>query len=697
MKLRFKILAGLALMISSMTYAQVDRSQMPEEGPAPQIKMGKPKSFTLKNGAKVLVVENHKLPKVSLSISLDNPIYSEGNKVGISSLTSAMLAQGTQNMSKDEFNEEVDFLGASLRVAPQSASASGLSKYKERIFELLADAALNPKFTQEELDFQRKQALDGLKSGERSAASVAGRVRKVLAYGEQHPYAEYETEESLKNVSLEDVKQFYAERFVPEKAYILVSGDIKYREAKKIVKELFGDWKGAAPAPITFDPAKDVDQTEVNFIDMPNAVQAELFVANTVDLKMSHPDYHPVLIMNYILGGAFGSYLNMNLREEHGWTYGINSRVATNKNTTTLFTAAAKVRNAVVDSSVVEIAKEIRRIRDTEVSDKDLLNAKNMYTGNFIMAFENPGTMARYAITTQTQNLPEDFYATFTQKLQNVTKSDVQRVAQKYLKPENLRFVVVAKGSEAIVPLENMKIEGAKVPVKFYDKFGKAVARPELSKPIPAGLTAQMVLDNYFNALGGKEKLKSLSSLHMRGTMNMMGTDFGMELKQMLPNMERSEISHPQAGVIMTSVFDGEKGYVIQQGRKIDMPQEQLMEKKSKPVFIPELAYGENYKLELKKIAMISSTQAYQMEVTNPNGKVSSRFYSVKDGLLIREEQKVNVDGQEILVYTNYYSYKKVQDILFPTSLESAQGEQKMKVELSEILVNSGMTNKDFM
>ena len=190
--MKTKITALLAVLFLSISAtAQIDRSVQPKPGPAPTITLEVPGEFQLKNGLKVLVVENHKLPRVSYSLTIDNNPIVEGDKAGVSSMLGAMLGNGTTNISKDEFNDEIDFLGARLSFGSSSAYASGLSKYSERIMELMADAAINPLFTQEEFDKEKTKVLEGLKNSEKSVSAVAGRVGSALAYGKKHPWRIY--------------------------------------------------------------------------------------------------------------------------------------------------------------------------------------------------------------------------------------------------------------------------------------------------------------------------------------------------------------------------------------------------------------------------------------------------------------------------------------------------------------------------
>ena len=358
-----KAVLMMAVFASASLTAQVDRSQQPAPKGSPVIKLEEPQTFELKNGLKVLVVENHKLPRVSVQLLLDNPPILEGDKAGVSSLAGSLLGKGSMNISKDDFNDEVDFLGASINFSGQSAFASTLSRNFPRIIELMADVAIHPNFSGEEFDKEKERFMENLRSNEKNVSAVAGRVESALAYGTDHPNGEFSSIESIEKITLEDAKAFYEDFFVPENAYLVLIGDVALKEAKKLVKSNFGKWKAKSPKLTPFTEASNPEATEINFVDMPNAVQSEIIVQNLVDLKMSDEDYIPALIANQILGGGAEGRLFLNLREDKGYTYGSYSGIGSSKDTKARFRATAQVRNAVTDSAVVQILEEVKRIR----------------------------------------------------------------------------------------------------------------------------------------------------------------------------------------------------------------------------------------------------------------------------------------------------------------------------------------------
>jgi predicted Zn-dependent peptidase len=516
------ILLITTMLISFSVSAQLDRSIQPVGGPTPKIKLDKPKEFKLKNGIKVLVVENHKLPRVSYSLRIDGTPILEGEKAGVLSILGQMLGNGTTSIEKDVFNEEIDYLGANVSIGFRSSFASSLTKHNDRILELMADAIINPLLTVEEFDKTKEQLIESLKADEKSIDAIGSRVGNALSYGKNHVYGEFITEETLNKISYEDVIDFHKKYTYPNSAYIVVIGDVNYKEVKKSITEKFSVWKKAKKVendvPVL---TPNVGLTEVNFIDLPSATQSSIGVTNNVELKMNDEDYFTALITNNILGGGGEGYLFKNLREDKGYTYGAYSSLGSSRYGVARFSAGAKVRNMVTDSAVTEIVNEIVRIR-TELVDAELLkNAKAKYVGNFIMRLERPQTIANYALNIKLNDLPEDFYETYLEKINAVTAEDVKRVANKYFKIANTRIIVVGKGSDVV---ENLEKVG--VPINYFDKYANAVAKPVFNKAIPEGMTALDVVDNYIEAIGGKDMLLNVNTLVSNMDVTIPGAPF---------------------------------------------------------------------------------------------------------------------------------------------------------------------------
>jgi len=686
------ILLITTMLISFSVSAQLDRSIQPVGGPTPKIKLDKPKEFKLKNGIKVLVVENHKLPRVSYSLRIDGTPILEGEKAGVLSILGEMLGNGTTSIEKDVFNEEIDYLGANVSIGFRSSFASSLTKHNDRILELMADAIINPLLTVEEFDKTKEQLIESLKADEKSIDAIGSRVGNALSYGKNHVYGEFITEETLNKISYEDVIDFHKKYTYPNSAYIVVIGDVNYKEVKKSITEKFSVWKKAKKVendvPVL---TPNVRLTEVNFIDLPSATQSSIGVTNNVELKMNDEDYFTALITNNILGGGGEGYLFKNLREDKGYTYGAYSSLGSSRYGVARFSAGAKVRNMVTDSAVTEIVNEIVRIR-TELVDAELLkNAKAKYVGNFIMRLERPQTIANYALNIKLNDLPEDFYETYLEKINAVTAEDVKRVANKYFKIANTRIIVVGKGSDVVENLEKVGF-----PINYFDKYANAVAKPVFNKAIPEGMTALDVVDNYIKAIGGKDMLLNVNTLVSNMDVTIPGAPFKpMAIsKQMMPNKISFEMKANMGGQTMSLMkrnFSGEKGYMEQQGQKMLMSEEEIMEAKNVEGIFEELYYSDD-QTELLSINSIDGEDVYKIKVVK-NEKTSYRYYAVESGYLISIEEE---DENKNISSTKYGDYRSVNGIMMPYFMQVNAGGQNLEFNTTEVMVNTELKDSDF-
>ena len=681
--MKTKILSLVALFLTTVAInAQIDRSTMPKPGPDPVVKLGKPIKFTLDNGLKVIMVENHKLPRVSANLTIDNKPYLEGEIAGVSGMMGSLLGRGTKSTSKDEFNEKVDFYGANISFFSSGAFGSSLTKYFPEILGLMADGMQNPVFSQEEFDKEVQITLDGIKSNEKSVTAAARRVENVLTYGRNHPFGEFTSKESVEKITLQDVINNYNTYYKPNNAYLVIEGDIDPKATKELVKDLFSGWeKGEIPA-YEIPEAKNVETTEIDFINMDNAVQSEIAIINNVDLTLGDDDYYAALLANNILGGGGTARLFMNLREDKGYTYGSYSSLRQNRYAGT-FRATASVRNMVTDSSVVELQKEINKMRYKKVSAEELENSKEEYIGGFVMDVQKPRTVANFALNIERYNLPEDFYENYIKNIKAVTLDDVQNAAIKYFTGNKARIVITGKGIDVLKNLEKTDYV-----IKYFDKEGNPTVKPPMTLPIPAGMTAETVVDKYIEAIGGKEKVEAIKTTMIVSNATIQGTPLVMTMKSSAPNKTLQEIA-VMGNVMQKSVFNGETGYQSARGQKMDMPQAQIDEAKATLVPFSDMAYKKG---TLDRIEPIDGVNYYVVKFNN-----TEVFYDMKTGLKAKEVKTAKTpDGKEVKVPTTFGNYKAVNGVLFPYSVGIKTGPMDLNFEVKEIKVNEGVTDADF-
>ena len=686
---KYIILMAVALGLQQASAQTIDRTHPPKAGPAPVLTIKDPVKYKLPNGITILVVEDHRLPKVSATLLIDAGPRKEGAKAGVLGMMGGMLSEGTKTMPKAAFDEAVEKLGADVNLSSTGGSASALTRYFPRAFELMGLGLKQPAFTQESFDKLKTQTITSLRNEANSAPAIAGRVVNALAYGKNHPEGEFETEETVNKLTLQDVKTFYAKYITPSRSYLTFVGDIKPAEAKALAEKVFGSWKGAPLTLPVLAPVANVAKTEVDMVDVPTAVQAEIHVINIVNLKKNDPDYFPALLANYILGGNADSRLFMNLREKRKFTYGAYSSLGTGR-FQTLFDASAAVRNEKADSAVMEFVDQIRRIRTEKVTDDELRIAKALYNGSFALGLEDPARTATFAGNILINNLPADFYKTYLQKVNAVTTDDILRVAKKYM--SNDPRVVIAGNASQIEP----GLKKAGYTVKNYDAFANPVKAAQT-----ANVNAKDVIKGYIDAIGGAEEVSKVKSVHATMSLAVQGMNLSVDQKKLAPNKDMMTMSMG-GNVAMKSVFDGEKGYQIQGGAKKDLDASEIAEKKAFTSLTEQLDYLNNpsFKLAVKGIQKINGSDAYQVAVTSPAGKTSMEYYDIKSKLLVKNESSTTTDGNTVMQTMELSDYRKVGNVMFPykESLTISAGgqNQNLVMTVSDIKINSGVSEADF-
>ncbi|MDP5060647.1 MAG: insulinase family protein, partial [Maribacter sp.] len=431
--------------------------------------------------------------------------------------------------------------------------------------------------------------------------------------------------------------------------------------------------------------------TQINFVDMPNAVQSEITVQNIVNLKMSDPDFIAALLANQILGGGSDSRINLNLREDKGYTYGAYSSLGNDKYGPSRFAASAEVRNTVTDSSVVQLLKEIDLINTQPVKDEELKTTKALYAGSFIMALEDPETIARYALNVEKENLPKDFYKTFLEKLDKVSKEEVETAAKKYFNVDNARVIVVGKGSDILANLENVEFKGKKVPVLAYSKTADRVETPDYNAALPSDVSAQSILEKYIEAIGGKSKLEGVNTLAMMASAEMQGMKLDLNIKKTSSDQLMQDVQM-MGNSVSKQVLNGDSGYMVMQGQRKDLEEKEFEAIKKESAPFSELQLLTDDTISLEGMEMVGDKNTYKLKV----GENKSAFYDVETGLKLQEVTVTEMQGQQIASTSNFEDYKEVAGILFPYKIMQTVGPQSFEFIVSEIKVNDGVSPADF-
>ena len=684
-----KLMITLMLLVALPLYAQLDRSKIPGPGPAPEIKLGTYDTFQLQNGLKVFVVENHKIPRVAFNLVLDVDPILEGDSAGYVSAAGDLLRTGTKTRTKDQLDEDVDFIGGTLSTSSSGAYAVSLKKHTPKMLELMSDVVLNSVFKQEELDKIKKQDLSGLAAQKDDPDAIFGVVKNALYYGKDHPYGEPMTEKTVDNITLEMCKNYYNTYFKPNIAYLAVVGDINKDEAQKLVEKYFGSWKkGEVPEHKYNKPTAPLI-TKVALVDRPNSVQSVIGVGYPVDLKIGSEDVIKASVMNTILGGSFSSRLNHNLREEHGYTYGAGSGLHSDK-VIGSFTASCTARNSVTDSAITQIFSEMKKMRTDTVSAEDLQSTKNYMTGGFARSLESPQTIASFAINIAKYNLPLDYYKNYLKRLSAVTVSDVHEIAKKYIKPNNAYVLVVGNGDEVADKLKKFSLSGK---IDYYDVYGDKY--DPSAKMLPEGLTVDSVLNKYVNAIGGKENILKVQDKTTQLSGTVQGMNLTLTISQKAPNKLYQVFD---AGVFKVStIFNGEKGVMDQMGKTQELTGDALEALKLQATMHAYLDYAKyNVKPELSGMEKVDGKDTYRVKVNLPDGKVWTQYYDVDSGYLVKQITEVSTQQGSFNQTIDFSDYKEVDGVKYPFKIVQSMGPQTIELNVDSIKVNTGLDDSLF-
>ena len=452
------------------------RNEMPKPATARPLQLATPVTETLPNGLTLILNERRGLPIVAANLVLRtgsdaNPL----DKPGLANFTAAMLDEGTATRNALQIADEVAQLGASLGISSSMDATTlairSLSKNFASTVDVLADVTLHPSFPAQEIERQRASRLAALVQQRDNPNQVAAQVTASALYGPKHPYgyAEIGTEAALKSVARADMEAFWKQNFVPNNAALVVAGDISMAELKALAEKSFGGWQKGSPAqPALGAPA--TTPARVVIVDKPGSPQTQLRVAS-IGAPRSSPDFRPMQVMNLALGGLFSSRINMNLREEHGYTYGANSNFSFRR-AAGPFQIASGVRTDVTAAAVNEIFKEVRGMIDKPVSAEELQKAKDSLANSLPGAFESSANAVNNFSNVFIYNLGLDYYTRYAEQVNAVTPDQALAVSKKYLVPANM--VVIAVGDRAKIEPELRKLNlGA---VEIRDAEGKPIS-----------------------------------------------------------------------------------------------------------------------------------------------------------------------------------------------------------------------------
>lgn len=685
-----KTIIYLFALLPLMALSQIDRSKAPQPSAAPAIKIGQPATYTLANGLKVFVVQNSKLPRVSASLTIDLEGIVEGEKAGLTSMGGDLLRRGTTTMNKAKLDEEIDFLGATISTSRTGVSASSLKTNFSKVMSLMSDIVLRPSFPAEELEKIRRQELSGLQAAKDNPSAISQNVINRLTYGKDHPYGDIETEQTINNVKLEDIKNYFSTYWKPNNAYLVFVGDITPAEAKLLAEKNFGSWQKGVVPKVEYKQPQPPAKTYVAIVDRPASVQSLITFVTPVQLKPGSPDAIPSSVMNNILGGnTFTARLLGNLREKHGFTYGANSSLKSDR-LVGAFTATAQVRNEKTDSAIAEFVHEFNRIRTESLQNDEVTQMKNYLSGGFARSLENPATIANFALNIARYNLPATYYQDYLKNLGNVSPQTIQSMANKFVLPNQMHIVIVGNAKQIAPGLEKYG------EVKYFDVYGNEVAAPTVKKA-DASVTPQSILQKAVAAVGTPQAIAAIKDIELNGEASIMGRTITVNEKHILPS-EFLFSASMQGMVLQQQMVKNGKYTLSQQGQTKEPDAQDKEEMDEKASFFSD-AYllkqtGNNY--TLSGIEKVEGKDAYALQVKTATGREFTNYYDVASGLRVKSSTVKDAGpAGKITVQTYFMDYKPYNGAQIHTRMLIDLGQFKQDIIFKDIKVNSGLKEAD--
>jgi zinc protease len=675
-------------------FAQIDRSQRPAAAKAPVINIKDPEVFTLKNGITVVLSENHKLPKISFDLVMGGTPMTEGNKAGVNDMMGQLILSGTTKRSKDQLDNETDYIGATLNADGNSIYMSCLTKHLDKGLSLMQDVTMNPSFPESEFERVKKQNESALLSAKANPEAMASNAERKVNFP-NHPYGDVMSETTLANITRQDVLNNFKMTFTPKKAYLVIVGDITRPLAQQLAEQYFGGWTGVEPH--TADPGfgTPVKGNRVIFVNKPGAVQSTISVSFPVAMKPGDQNQLPLTVLNGVLGGGgFGTRLMQNLREKKAYTYGAYSSLDVDRNGSYL-SASGNFRNDVTDSAIIQLLYEFNNISEGYVTNDELSLTKSTMAGGFARSLESPQTIARFALSIIQNNLPADYYKTYLQRLEAVNREDLLTMAQRYFK-DGYNIIVV--GNESV--LDKIRVFDADGVIEKLDAFGDPVKEMR-----PADISADELIVKYAYAVtmtnnqkALTKKISKIKSVERKADATIEGAPMALTRTEIFvaPNKEYEKIEASGMTVMSTS-FNGKTGYTtnMQEGRK-DLTADEIAAKQRTSGLIPELSYkNSNVTYEIKGIESLNGKDYYVLHTLN--GDTETFDYYSKDSFL--KERSVIIskeDGETQEVTLTMTDYKEVSGMLFPHSQVLMVGPMVMTGTTKSITVNGKVDQKVF-
>lgn len=696
-------LFGLALLLTAASTARAQaparaKATPPPPKPIEEVKFPSFQEKMLPNGLRIVVIEHHEQPAVTLRLVLDaGKSFEPAGKAGLASATAGLLNQGTTSRSAQQIAEAIDFIGGSLGASSSLesgfATAQVTSDQIDRGLELLADIVLRPTFPAEEVERWRRQALSGLQISQEDPAYLAGAALARRLYGD-YPYGlpGEGTPESIRSLTRDDLVAFHKRYWVPNEAILAVVGDVKAADAFARVEKHFGGWKKGEEVKLPPFEVPKRTKPEIVVIDKPDAVQTEIRIGQ-VAIPYRDPDFFKAQVYNAVLGANSSARLFQEIRNKRGLSYGAGSgfREATHPG---WFQASTFSKTESTVEALKVALEVIRGLEEAPVPEPELTAAKRFITGAFPLEIETPNGIATRVLEAMQFGLGKEFLETYNEKIEAVTAEDVRQFAAARIHPESMVIVLAGNASAFSEALKKELGEFQPIPYREVNLLAADLrkAKPETAAAAPVSdADRSRALDlakKAQNAMGGKAFVEQRSQITRgSGSITPPGAPQAMPIQsivsyRVLPDKERTEITLPMGQ--MVQVFDGTAGWISMMGQTQDQTA-QMKDEQFYGLDVLRRIGQPGYTVRPLPDANLNGRTAPVIEVADAEGR-ATRFTIDPETFLVL---KTSFESGGQTTEASYSDYRDVNGVKVAHQTNASQnGQPLLEIKLSEVQIN---------
>ena len=637
----------------------IDFRKKPRVGEMREFEFPRYGEATLSNGLKVYVVEDHKQPTVAYRIQIGAGETLDGPSAGLSYMMTNLIYKGTQKRTAAEVSSAVDSVGANLSTNTQgelmTVSIDGLKKHNSLMLGIFADVIQNPLFPKEELEKLIPQVIAGIKQEKANPMALAGALSRYALYGKDHPNAQRRTEESVKKITVADIRAFHEKYVRPNnKACLTVVGDVTMNEILPQLEKAFANWK-SSPLTMTQMPAPKPMPRGVYFIQRPGSVQSSIVACALVPGRKDEM-YEPFSLATSVLGSGFAGRLFKTLRETYSFTYTPYAAVTQGKYFNRFF-AGADVRNAVTDSAILVLKREIGKVANEVVPDEEFNSLRTNELGNYLMTFERSDFVASLLQNAEYLGMSPEYLKGYAKRLASYSPYDAQRAASQFMRDDKQYMVVV--GSPEIAPI--------------LAKYGRVFTYDLDLKPIgdnmeKVNMTVDELMSSVQKAMGGKDKLDAIQTMHVTVAtkISVGGREFdgSSDRKMKAPNKKVMSLKAPFGG--QEIVVNGTKGWVSVNGQ----PAEEM---DAKTLASATAEAGMFYYTRLPALGYTCEIKGKQngmilLHTTSPSKESVDFYYDGQTYLLRKIEQTQETPQGPMVITETYDNFIEVAGVKVPSS-----------------------------